>query len=169
MKHSEKLNNWICFIHNLITAKKRNGLLLKKPCEKCGKKEHIHAHHNSYLFNDFLKITWLCGKHHAEWHKSKKAKYPNDIDLKDYFNRYKQKELNKLYKNKLNYLKNYLYLQIDFDLQLLKDIRNNLIIKKFNFPEINWVAAEICLKSKIIKRYGENTLNEFLNRYGIQK
>ena len=43
----------------------RSGRLIKKPCEKCGKKK-VHGHHPDY--SKPLKVTWLCEKHHREEH-----------------------------------------------------------------------------------------------------
>lgn len=48
------------------------GKLIRLPCEKCGEKEGIHAHHPDY--SKPLDVLWLCPKHHKEWHK--KNGYP---------------------------------------------------------------------------------------------
>lgn len=42
----------------------RNGTLIKKPCEKCGTKKNVHAHHPDY--SKPLKVAWVCAIHHAE-------------------------------------------------------------------------------------------------------
>lgn len=50
------------------------GKIKPQPCEVCGKlpilkngQRGIHGHHDDY--SKPLKVRWLCGKHHAEWHK----------------------------------------------------------------------------------------------------
>lgn len=49
----------------------KNGLLLKKPCQKCGYLK-VEAHHINY--KDHLKIVWLCTKHHKLLHKRENRK-----------------------------------------------------------------------------------------------
>lgn len=49
----------------------KKGVLLKKPCEVCGKKT-VDAHHSDY--SKPLEIMWLCREHHVAWHKKHKAK-----------------------------------------------------------------------------------------------
>jgi hypothetical protein len=49
----------------------RDGKLIKKPCEVCGKKK-VDAHHDDY--NKPLIVRWLCRKHHMEHHKKERAK-----------------------------------------------------------------------------------------------
>lgn len=43
------------------------GRIKRQPCEVCGKKDYIHAHHSDY--SKPLEIMWLCSVHHAEQHK----------------------------------------------------------------------------------------------------
>lgn len=40
--------------------------LFKQPCEICGTKKSIHAHHDDYSMP--LNIRWLCAAHHKQWH-----------------------------------------------------------------------------------------------------
>lgn len=54
----------------------RNGILTRRPCEVCNKTSHIHAHHDSYISEDWLKVRWLCSKHHGEWHRVNEPIYP---------------------------------------------------------------------------------------------
>ena len=42
------------------------GVIVKKPCEVCGKKK-VQTHHDNY--DKPLIIRWLCLKHHVEYHK----------------------------------------------------------------------------------------------------
>lgn len=72
--------------HNEVNSKKRyplkekarqklhqaiySGKIDKKPCEVCGKKKYIQAHHSDY--SKPLEVTWLCAIHHAEEHKKLK-------------------------------------------------------------------------------------------------
>jgi hypothetical protein len=42
----------------------RSGKLKKKPCEKCGIKEKVHAHHDDYTKP--LEVRWLCPLHHKQ-------------------------------------------------------------------------------------------------------
>lgn len=51
-----------CIVNNAIRDKK----LFKQPCEICGKKNNIHAHHDDY--NQPLNIRWLCPVCHKDWH-----------------------------------------------------------------------------------------------------
>lgn len=45
----------------------QKGVLIKKPCEKCGN-EKSEMHHPDY--DKPLEVTWLCRKHHLEVHKN---------------------------------------------------------------------------------------------------
>lgn len=44
----------------------RKNKIKRLPCETCGNVKS-EAHHTDY--SKPLKITWLCRKHHSEWHK----------------------------------------------------------------------------------------------------
>lgn len=48
-----------------VSNAKRDGKLIRQPCEICG--EHAQAHHDDY--SKPLDVRWLCATHHAEWHK----------------------------------------------------------------------------------------------------
>ena len=52
----------------------KNNKINKLPCEVCGDKKS-EAHHNDY--NNFLDITFLCNKHHNEWHINNNAILPS--------------------------------------------------------------------------------------------
>lgn len=45
----------------------RDGKLSKGVCEVCGCDENIVAHHSDY--DKPLDVTWLCSKHHTDWHR----------------------------------------------------------------------------------------------------
>ncbi|CAL9963055.1 endonuclease [Vibrio phage D85] len=51
--------------HVLVGNAIRDGHLIKKPCEVCGS-DVVNAHHCDY--SKPLDVTWLCDKHHHEWH-----------------------------------------------------------------------------------------------------
>lgn len=59
----------------------RKGILIRLPCEVCGKKK-VDSHHTDY--SQPKKIMWLCRKHHALWHS--KNGYPPGISREgDFF------------------------------------------------------------------------------------
>jgi hypothetical protein len=49
----------------------KKGTIEKLPCEKCGTKELVEAHHPNY--NEPFNIMWLCCYHHKEWHRNNVA------------------------------------------------------------------------------------------------
>lgn len=48
-----------------------SGKLIKMPCESCGSRKYIQAHHSDY--NKPLYVNWLCKKHHYELHSPLKS------------------------------------------------------------------------------------------------
>lgn len=48
----------------------QKGELKRLCCEKCGEVKS-EGHHNDY--SKPLMVTWLCKKHHNEWHKNNKT------------------------------------------------------------------------------------------------
>ena len=42
------------------------GKIKKTGCEICGKKNHLHAHHEDY--SKPLAVRWFCEKHHLQLH-----------------------------------------------------------------------------------------------------
>lgn len=65
-------------VNQLVQQAIARGVLIPEPCEVCGifgKDENgirrVDAHHCDY--NKPLDITWLCKKHHIEWHKNNTA------------------------------------------------------------------------------------------------
>lgn len=49
------------------------GLLIRKPCEKCGIVETVDPHHVDY--NDPWNVIWLCKRHHTDLHDELKKLY----------------------------------------------------------------------------------------------
>ena len=54
--------------HTITSNAIRDGRLLKEPCEKCGTKINVQAHHDDYFKP--LEVRWLCITHHREHHKN---------------------------------------------------------------------------------------------------
>ena len=52
--------------HNMVDNAVRGGKLHRQPCEICGAKKKVHAHHDDYLKP--LNVRWLCAAHHKQWH-----------------------------------------------------------------------------------------------------
>ena len=43
-----------------------SGRLVKRPCEVCGTRVNVHAHHDDYAKP--LDVRWLCRPHHEAHH-----------------------------------------------------------------------------------------------------
>lgn len=56
-------------IYKLVFEATKTGILLKKPCEICGK-QFAMAHHDDY--NKPYEVKWFCHVHHAEYHKKRR-------------------------------------------------------------------------------------------------
>ncbi len=56
--------------HKQLRNEIKQGRIIRKPCEICGK-EKTDAHHADY--NKPLQVMWLCRLHHKEWHRNNKA------------------------------------------------------------------------------------------------
>jgi len=54
--------------HHMVSNAIRDGRLIKKPCEVCGKE--AESHHEDYYKP--LEVTWLCIKHHNAHHVKQK-------------------------------------------------------------------------------------------------
>jgi len=52
--------------HAMVARRIRAGHMTRKPCEKCGATEKIHAHHDDY--SKPLDVRWLCPAHHKADH-----------------------------------------------------------------------------------------------------
>lgn len=50
-----------------VKSEVRAGRLHAQPCEECGSRSHLEAHHDDYA--QPLAIRWLCRAHHAQWHR----------------------------------------------------------------------------------------------------
>lgn len=57
-----------------VTQAVRRGHLLRGACDECG--DVAEAHHDSYFPDCWLKVRWLCKKHHEQWHIDNKPIYP---------------------------------------------------------------------------------------------
>jgi hypothetical protein len=57
----------------------KSGKVKRCPCEVCGRKTKIEAHHTDYTKP--FQVMWLCRKHHSIWHKENG--YPEGINYKD--------------------------------------------------------------------------------------
>jgi hypothetical protein len=45
----------------------KTGRLVRGPCEHCGTRKYIHAHHDDY--DQPIMVRWLCAGHHGEVHR----------------------------------------------------------------------------------------------------
>lgn len=54
--------------HRIVERAVRKGILIPKPCEKCGTNKNVEAHHDDY--DKPLDVQWLCRKHHFDYHKT---------------------------------------------------------------------------------------------------
>jgi hypothetical protein len=59
----------------------RRGDLLRRPCERCGKRGY--AHHDSYEYDRWLDVRWLCQAHHMEWHMTHNPTMPDHFAALD--------------------------------------------------------------------------------------
>lgn len=52
--------------HDAVYQARRKGLLVAKPCERCGSQK-VQAHHEDY--SKPLEVVWLCQAHHTARHR----------------------------------------------------------------------------------------------------
>lgn len=52
--------------HNAVARAIRSGRIVKSPCQMCGSRQNIHAHHDDYFLP--LNVMWLCSEHHQARH-----------------------------------------------------------------------------------------------------
>jgi hypothetical protein len=52
--------------HHIVENEILRKRLTRLPCEKCGTKESVHAHHEDYAKP--LDVKWLCVAHHRQHH-----------------------------------------------------------------------------------------------------
>lgn len=57
--------------HKAVEVALRKGVLVAKPCERCGTDYGVHAHHDDYTKP--LNVIWLCARHHGERHRELRA------------------------------------------------------------------------------------------------
>ena len=60
-------NPHISPMHDAVRRAVQRGTLIKRPCEICGATK-AECHHESYDKADWLKVRWLCKKHHEALH-----------------------------------------------------------------------------------------------------
>lgn len=53
--------------HKAVEYAVVKGALAKRPCERCGATDLVHAHHDDYARR--LDVMWLCPTHHRERHQ----------------------------------------------------------------------------------------------------
>ncbi len=56
---------------HLVAARIRktiyDGRLQRQPYEVCGRRRHVHGHHDDYAKP--YEVRWLCAQHHRDWHR----------------------------------------------------------------------------------------------------
>ena len=52
--------------HSRVARAVLSGRIEKQPCEVCGTRVAVHAHHDDYTKP--LDVRWLCARHHKEAH-----------------------------------------------------------------------------------------------------
>jgi hypothetical protein len=52
--------------HNLVSRAVKKGILIKTPCEYCGREDNVHGHHDNY--DEPLNVMWLCPICHRKRH-----------------------------------------------------------------------------------------------------
>ncbi len=55
----------------IFWRKFKKGTIEKLPCNKCGTKQLVEAHHPDY--NKPFDVNWFCNFHHKEWHRNNTA------------------------------------------------------------------------------------------------
>jgi CRISPR/Cas system-associated protein Cas5 (RAMP superfamily) len=55
-------------VRRIVRHAVRDGKIKKLPCENCGAKKIVHAHHPDY--SKPLQVQWLCPPHHMELHRT---------------------------------------------------------------------------------------------------
>lgn len=57
--------------HHAVRVAIRQGALKRGRCEVCGS-FRVDGHHQSYHPDDWLKVVWLCRKHHQLLHANQR-------------------------------------------------------------------------------------------------
>lgn len=55
------------YTRSITSTEIKHKRIIRQPCIVCGEIKS-EAHHSDY--NKPFEITWLCRKHHIEWHKT---------------------------------------------------------------------------------------------------
>ena len=54
--------------HRVVEMARRLGVIKITPCEVCGEKTELQAHHKDY--NKPFDVNWLCPEHHKKAHNN---------------------------------------------------------------------------------------------------
>lgn len=73
-RHPEKI-----IAQNRLNYAIKKGRVVRQPCEVCGRSDRVHAHHRTYLPEDWYNVKWLCIQCHKDEHAKESAS--NDQDL----------------------------------------------------------------------------------------
>ena len=65
-RHPERI-----MAQNRLNYAVKKGIIKRQPCEVCGTKKKVHAHHVSYEPQDWYNVRWLCFICHKLTHVKK--------------------------------------------------------------------------------------------------
>lgn len=52
--------------YTIVQSALVRGVLVRRPCETCGSRRYVEAHHDDYARP--LDVRWLCKRHHRQHH-----------------------------------------------------------------------------------------------------
>jgi hypothetical protein len=76
---NNRIQRWKDYMNSCVKRAIDSQHLVPKFCSHCG--GNAQAHHDSYLWEDRLKVRWLCQKAHAEWHRNNKPLIPSEKQM----------------------------------------------------------------------------------------